>query len=359
MWLILTGWLSSFARSATAGAALTSLGGLPATGGQLGGNLDANSNKLTNLANGSSSGDSVNYGQVIALTNNLDWKNSCRAATTTDLPACTYANGSSGVGATLTGDANGALSAQDGVTLIANDRILVKNQTDAEENGIYIVSVVGNGGAAFVLTRATDADTAAELSPGASVTIEEGTSNGTLGYRLTTTGAITIGTTDLTFTMIPGVALGSSTPAALSSSGSAGSASVASKEDHVHATTGLVVAAGTGLTGQIVTLGQKYSGNMASGTATLVVNKDVNFLDCGGANGVFTMPAAAGDGSVVILKRYDTSGDGSNSCTVSRASSDTVETDAGADGTSITLPNRSSVRYVSPIGVSGKWVIIA
>jgi len=354
--LFLKSWIATFLASASASAALGNIGGLSASNGQLTGNLDANSNKLTNLANGSSSGDSVNYGQMMAAVNNLDWKASCRAATTTDLPACTYANGSSGVGATLTGDSNGALAAQDGVTLIANDRLLVKNQTDAEENGIYIVSVVGNGGAAFVLTRATDADTAAELTPGASVTIEEGTSNGTLGYRLTTTGAITIGTTDLTFTMIPGVALGSSSPSALSSSASAGSASVASKEDHVHPTTGLVVAAGTGLTGQIATQGRKLSANMVSGTATLVATKDVNYADCGAGNGTFTMPAAAGDGLEVVIKRYDTSGDGSNTCTVQRASSDTIETPAGADGTSITLDNRSAVRYSSP--VSGKWVLL-
>jgi len=356
MFMFLVGWLSSFARSASAGAALTSLGGLAATGGQLGGNLDANSNKLTNLANGSSSGDSVNFGQVTALVNNLDYKNACRAATTTDLPACTYANGSSGVGATLTGDSNGALAAIDGVTLIADDRLLVKNQTDAEENGIYVVTVVGNGGAAFVLTRATDADTAAELTPGASVTIEEGSSNGTLGYRLTTTGAITIGTTDLTFTMIPGVALGSSTPEALAASGSAGSASVAAKEDHVHPSTGLVLADGTGLTDQLATVGRKLSKNMISGTATLSLDHDVNFVDCGAGNGVLTMPAATGDGSEVVLKRYDTSNPGVNSCTLSRASSDTIEKDDGTDGTSITLPNRSAVRYTSP--VSGKWVLL-
>lgn len=354
--LLLIAWFSAFVRSATAGAALTSLGGVAASGGQLSGNLDANSNKLTNLANGSSSGDSVNYGQVVALVNNLDWKASCRAATTTDLPACTYANGSSGVGATLTGDANGALSAQDGVTLIANDRLLVKNQTDAEENGIYIVSVVGNGGAAFVLTRATDADTAAELTPGASVTIEEGTSNGTLGYRLTTTGAITIGTTDLTFNMIPGVALGSSTPEALAASGSAGSASVAAKEDHIHPTTGLVREDGTGLTSQLATVGRKLSKNMISGIASVSAAYDVNYVDCGAGNGVLAMPAATGDGLEIVLKRFDTSNPGVNSCTLSRDGSDTIEKDDGTDGTSITIPNRGCVRYTSP--VSGKWVLI-
>lgn len=354
--LLLSSFLSAFSRAASAAAALTSLGGLPASGGQLGSNLDADNHKLTNLADGSSSGDSVNYGQVVAMVNNLDWKASVRVATTTALPASTYANGSSGVGATLTGDSNGAIGDIDGVTPSVGNRILVKDQADGEENGIYTVTVVGNGGAAFVLTRATDADTAAELTAGASVVVTEGTSNGDLGYRLTTNDTITIGTTELVFTMVPGVALGSSNPSALSSSASAGSASVASKEDHVHPTTGLVVAAGTGLTGQIATQGRKLSSNMVSGTATASAAKDVNYVDCGSASATITMPAAAGDGLEVVIKRYDTSGDGSNTCTVQRASSDTIETDAGADGTSITIPNRGCVRYTSP--VSGKWVLL-
>src|SRR5262249_54307258 len=65
------------------------------------------------------------------------WKQPVRAATTAALPACTYSNGSSGVGATLTGNSNGALPAQDGVTLSANQDLLVKDQSTASQNGIY------------------------------------------------------------------------------------------------------------------------------------------------------------------------------------------------------------------------------
>lgn len=74
-----------------------------------------------------------------AVFNDRDWKESVRAATTAALPAVTYANGTGGVGATLTADANGALPAQDGVTLVVNDRLLVKDQAAQLQNGIYIL----------------------------------------------------------------------------------------------------------------------------------------------------------------------------------------------------------------------------
>ena len=80
------------------------------------------------------------------------------AATTGNLNA-TYDNGSAGVGATLTNA--GALAALtiDGVSLSTSDRILVKNQSDATENGIYIVTTVGDGATAWVLTRDVSYDT--------------------------------------------------------------------------------------------------------------------------------------------------------------------------------------------------------
>lgn len=80
------------------------------------------------------------------------------AATTAALPAVTYDNGVAGVGATLTADALGALGTQDGVAIGLNDRLLVKDQSAALQNGVYQLSTVGDGATAFVLTRTTDAD---------------------------------------------------------------------------------------------------------------------------------------------------------------------------------------------------------
>lgn len=85
------------------------------------------------------------------------------AATTTVLPFTpTYANGVSGVGATLTAGSNGALVV-DGITIPLNGRVLVKDQTSQIENGVYQLSTVGDGSTAYVLTRTTDSDMASDF----------------------------------------------------------------------------------------------------------------------------------------------------------------------------------------------------
>ena len=137
----------------------------------------------------------ANKAYVDQVAQGLDTKPSCRAGTTADLSA-TYDNGSSGVGATLTASSNGAIVV-DGVSLSVNDRVLVKNQTTASENGIYSVTTQGDGSTAFVLTRATPEDQPSELSGGAFVFVEEGTANADNGYVFTHTGAPTFGTTAL------------------------------------------------------------------------------------------------------------------------------------------------------------------
>jgi len=137
----------------------------------------------------------ANKAYVDQVAQGLDTKPSCRAGTTADLSA-TYDNGSSGVGATLTAGSNGAIVV-DGVSLSVGDRLLVKNQTTASENGIYSVTTQGDGSTAFVLTRATPEDQPSELSGGAFVFVEEGTANADNGYVFTHTGAPTFGTTAL------------------------------------------------------------------------------------------------------------------------------------------------------------------
>ena len=137
----------------------------------------------------------ANKAYVDQVAQGLDTKPSCRVATTADLSA-TYSNGTAGVGATLTAGSNGAISI-DGVSLSADDRVLVKDQSTAAENGIYRVSTVGDGSTAFVLTRATPEDQPSELTGGAFVFVEEGTANSNNGYVFTHTGSPTFGTTSL------------------------------------------------------------------------------------------------------------------------------------------------------------------
>jgi hypothetical protein len=126
---------------------------------------------------------------VDATSQGLDVKNSVVAATTTNLSA-TYNNGTSGVGATLT--YGSAVVTLDGITLTDGDRILVKNQTNAFENGIYVRT------SSTVWTRTVDADTASDLTGGAFVFVEQGTANADNGYVFTHEGTPTLGSTSLT-----------------------------------------------------------------------------------------------------------------------------------------------------------------
>ena len=137
----------------------------------------------------------ANKAYVDQVAQGLDTKPSCKLATTANL-AASYSNGTAGVGATLTASSNGALSI-DGVTPSASDRILVKDQSTAAQNGIYVVTTVGDGSTAFVLTRATPEDQPAELTGGSFVFVEQGTANGDNGYVFTHNGAPTFGTTAL------------------------------------------------------------------------------------------------------------------------------------------------------------------
>ena len=140
----------------------------------------------------------VNKTYVDSVANGLDVKASVRVATTANL-AGTYNNGAG----TITAGSNGAISV-DGVTLVVNDRVLVKDQSTAAQNGFYKVTTVGSGSAAFVLTRTPDADAASELTAGAFTFTEEGTANADNGYVLSTNGAITLGTTGITFEQFSG-----------------------------------------------------------------------------------------------------------------------------------------------------------
>lgn len=117
------------------------------------------------------------------------WKDPVDAATTAALPSLTY---SSGAG-TLTATANGALPAQDGVTLAVGDDLLVKDQASTFQNGVYTVTQVGDGTNPFILTRRADSSTAAELSD--ATTIIQGGTTGQ-GDIYTQTAALTNLTSD-------------------------------------------------------------------------------------------------------------------------------------------------------------------
>ena len=141
-------------------------------------------NKITNVGTPTSDTDAATKAYVDSAAVGIDWKASVRVATT-------------GNGTLATAYANS--SVVDGVTLATGDRILIKDQTTGSENGIYTVNATG------APTRATDCDTAAELTASFAVFVEEGTANADSGYVLTNNGAITVGTTALVFTQFTGL----------------------------------------------------------------------------------------------------------------------------------------------------------
>jgi hypothetical protein len=146
--------------------------------------VSLNSQKITGLATPTDATDAANKGYVDNAVVGIDWKASVRAATTQDGNLADKYDSSSVI---------------DGVSLSIGNRILIKNQTNASENGIYTVNASG------APTRATDADTGAELTSNFAVFVEEGTVNADQGYVLTNDGAITVGTTALTFTQFTGL----------------------------------------------------------------------------------------------------------------------------------------------------------
>lgn len=170
------------------------------------GTVDVASKRITSVAEPTQASDAATKNYVDAVKTGLDVKDSVRATTTGNLTA-TYANGTSGVGATLTNSGTQAALVLDGVTLATNDRVLVKDQTTGFQNGIYVVTNAGSGATNWVLTRATDTDSnspTVEVGPGMFVFVEEGTANSDNGFVCTTNGAITIGTTAITWAQFSG-----------------------------------------------------------------------------------------------------------------------------------------------------------
>jgi hypothetical protein len=146
--------------------------------------------------------DIVNKEYADALASGIHFHEAVDLATTAALPAATYNNGTGGVGATLTANANGALSVDSTLTVVGN-RILVKNQAAGAQNGVYVVTQVGSGGAPFILTRATDFDSVGtgvdQIDEGDFFLVTSGTANVNTAWVQQTPPPITIGTTAIVF----------------------------------------------------------------------------------------------------------------------------------------------------------------
>ena len=162
------------------------------------GTVSVDSSRITNVTDPSGDQDAATKAYVDSVANGLDVKDSVRYASTANI-AGTYDNGAG----TITAGSNGALSI-DGQTPSQGDRVLLKDQSSAVQNGIYTVTTVGDGSTAYVLTRGPDADTAAELTGGTFFFVEEGSANADNGYVATHNGTPTLGSTDITFSQFSG-----------------------------------------------------------------------------------------------------------------------------------------------------------
>jgi len=157
---------------------------LALAGGTMTGAIAMGTNKITGLGTPTDAADAATKAYVDSAAQGIDWKASVRAATTAAV--------------TLASDLE-AGDVIDGVTLVAGDRILVKNQATGSQNGIYVVETSG------APTRSTDADANAEVTANFAVFVEEGTAQADSGWVLTNNGAITVGTTALAFTQFTGL----------------------------------------------------------------------------------------------------------------------------------------------------------
>ena len=138
------------------------------------GTVDMNSNQFSNLPAATASGEAVEYSQFVGALDGLSYKEQVVVASTADIDLAT-----------------GGLLTIDGVTLSAGDRVLVKDQTDATENGIY-EAAVGSW------TRADDANTVDELQDGATTWVKQGSTQNDTRWTQTETLA-TLGSDDVLF----------------------------------------------------------------------------------------------------------------------------------------------------------------
>lgn len=164
--------------------------------------VSLNSQKITNLGTPTLDTDAATKAYVDAARSGLDVKQSVRATSTANVTVTYTPTG----GTSARGQITAAPNTLDGVSLAANDRILLKDQTTGAQNGIWVVSTLGTGSNG-VWDRATDFDTDAEVTGGAFTFVKEGTVNADSGWVLSTNDPIVIGGasgTALTFAQFSG-----------------------------------------------------------------------------------------------------------------------------------------------------------
>ena len=219
-----------------------------------GGTLTGNLNGATPTEIGYLSGvTSAIQTQINNINAGLSWKQSCRVATTANI--------------TLSGT-----QTIDGVSVIAGDRVLVKNQTTGSQNGIYVC-------ASDSWSRSTDATTGGEGSTGllqATMNVEEGTTNGDTMWTCSTNAPITVGSTSLTFVKTSNTTYTAGTGLSLSSNAFSIDSTVATLTGSQTLTNKTLTASSNVIGGVTMTLGSDAANDIyyrnSSGVLTRLAN---------------------------------------------------------------------------------------
>ncbi len=244
---------------------------LPLAGGTMTGTLTLNADPVSAL-------QAATKQYVDAIAAGISIKEPCLAGSTVALTVV-YNNGAAGVGATITNADTQAAWVIDGVTLAVNDRVLIKDQADETQNGIYVVTDIGSGATDWVGTRSADYDTPAEITVGSLVIIQSGTVNAVTSWIQTDTVSA-VGTDPISFTQFSAgiganTALSNLVAVAINTSllpGADGMIDLGSAADRFR--NALVEAVQTGTSAAQTTLLQAYDTNGAAYTtfATLTAN---------------------------------------------------------------------------------------
>ena len=283
------------------------------------GAVNVNSSKIINVTDPTNAQDAATKAYVDASVSGLDVKESVRIGTTAALDTVTYSQSAG----TLTRSGNGSINDSSGlgqsITLTTNDRVLVKDQAETRQNGIYVVTTVGSGSAAFVLTRADDANVASEITGGTFTFVEEGT-NADNGYVFTHDGTPTINdstlsnNTQLTVSQFSGagqITAGTGLTKSGNTINVVGGTTIDADANAIHVNSSgtanqILLSAGT--VGSEATYGQLPLGNSNSVTGTLAVANGgsgaTSFTDhgilVGSGTGAFTALAAGTAGQFLI-----------------------------------------------------------
>lgn len=257
-------------------------------------------------------------GKLIATTtpsgSNSAFSPAANYATTGVLPSNTYNNGASGVGATLTEVGTGALSV-DGGSPAVGQRVLIKNEATAANNGLYLVTAAGSGIAAFILTRDTAYNSSGNIIPGIVTYVISGATLSDDFWAMTSAAPITVGTTGLTYVEVSGggsnVVTVSNSDSTLTISPTAGNVIASLNLTHANIWSGLqtlsagLLAIGSTTfngsattTGSLYVMGSTTLGTTLSGAGLFTCNGASNALTWNaGAFGCNTISASSGVGN--------------------------------------------------------------